>query len=419
MEYVIAIIGGGASGLAAAAAAAERARGEERRVRVVVHEAADKVGRSILASGNGRCNFSNARIDARTYHNAAFASATLAAFEELAAERYADAGALASPNGVVRFFQAHGLMWRSEDDGRLYPKANKASSVLEVLTHALALLGVEVRTGAQVAQVVPPDGGARRFMVRMADGAIEHADAVVVACGGRVAAQLVGVPLPFAQPVPLLGPLATDTRYVKPLDNIRVRCAATLARAGQPVGAAHGELLFRKYGVSGIMAFDLSRLAQPGDELAIDLLPEVPSAGEAQRLLAERRRVLERTLGARPVWDDLLRGMLLGPVADAVLARAGLEGGSATDERHLARVAELLKAFTLECRGIGDERSCQVRRGGFAVEAVEVATMQVRAVPRLFLTGEALDVDGPCGGYNLHWAFATGIVAGDAAAGAR
>lgn len=419
MEYVIAIIGGGASGLAAAAAAAERARDGGRRVRVVIYEASEKVGRSILASGNGRCNFSNAHIEADAYHNATFAGAALAAFEELATVRYADTGALASPNGVVRFFRAHGLMWRSEDDGRLYPKANKASSVLEVLTHALARLGVEVRTGAQVAQVVPPDGDMRRFMLRMADGAIEHADAAVVACGGRVAAQLVGLPLPFAQPVPLLGPLATDTRYVKPLDNIRVRCAATLTRAGRLVGATRGELLFRKYGVSGIMAFDLSRLAQPGDELALDFLPEVPSVGEAQQLLAERGRMLEHTLGVRPVWDDLLRGMLLAPVADMVLARAGLTGGGAADDRHLMGVAELLKAFTLECRGIGDERSCQVRRGGFAVEAVEAATMQVRGVSSLYLTGEALDVDGPCGGYNLHWAFATGILAGDAAAGAR
>lgn len=419
MEYVIAIIGGGASGLAAAAAAAERARSSGRRARVVVHEASDKAGRSILASGNGRCNFSNARIDADAYHNAAFAGAVLAVFEELAAARYADAGAPAAPNGVVRFFQAHGLMWRSEEDGRLYPKANKASSVLEVLTHALAVLGVEVRTGAQVAEVMPPDGDARRFMLRMADGAIEHADAVVVACGGRVAAQLVSLPLPFAQPVPLLGPLATDTRYVKPLDNIRVRCAAALARAGQPVGEARGELLFRKYGVSGIMAFDLSRLAQPGDELAIDFLPEMADAGSARQLLHERKRVLERTLGARPTWEDLLRGMLLAPVADAVLARTGLKADDAAVERHLAPVADLLKAFTLECRGIGDERSCQVRRGGFAVEAVEPAAMQVHGAPRLFLTGEALDVDGPCGGYNLHWAFATGILAGDAAAEAR
>lgn len=419
MEYVIAIIGGGASGLAAAAAAAERARSSGRRARVVVHEASDKAGRSILASGNGRCNFSNACIDADAYHNAAFAGAALAAFEELAVARYADAGAVAAPNGVVRFFQAHGLMWRSEDDGRLYPKANKASSVLEVLAHALAVLSVEVRTGAQVAEVMPPDGSAHRFMLRMADGAIEHADAVVVACGGRVAAQLVGLPLPFTQPVPLLGPLATDTRYVKPLDNIRVRCAATLARAGQPVGEARGELLFRKYGVSGIMAFDLSRLAQPGDELAIDFLPEMADAGSVRQLLHERKRVLERTLGARPTWEDLLRGMLLAPVADAVLARAGLKGGDAAVERHLAPVADLLKAFTLECRGIGDERSCQVRRGGFAVEAVEPAAMQVRGAQHLFLTGEALDVDGPCGGYNLHWAFATGILAGDAAAEAR
>ena len=416
MEYGIAIIGGGASGLAAAVAAAERARAEGRAVRVKVYEASDKIGRPILASGNGRCNLSNLHIDAAVYRNEAFVSEALAAFEQRADAWYAGGGA--APNGVMRFFQAHGLMWRSEDDGRLYPQANKASSVLDVLAHALDALGVEVRLASAVEVAEQPAGSSGRFMLRMRGGAIEHADAVVLACGGQVAARMVGAALPFADPVPVLGPIATDPRYVKPLDNIRVKCAASLLRSGSVVARERGELLFRKYGVSGIMVFNLSRLMQPGDALAIDLLPDVPEGATAE-LLRCRARALEGTLGGAISWADLLCGILLSPVADAVLQRAGLRGQDALTEEAVTELAELLRAFTLECRGIGDERSCQVHRGGFAVEAVDATTMQVRAVPRLHITGEALDVDGPCGGFNLHWAFATGILAGGHAAAGR
>ncbi|WP_165252542.1 FAD-dependent oxidoreductase [Adlercreutzia sp. ZJ304] len=417
MEYVISIIGAGASGLAAAVAAVESARATGRHVRVVVYEATDKIGRPILASGNGRCNFSNASIDVRKYHSANFASAALEAFEQCVASLYGDRCSSASAsssstlthNGVVKFFEAHGLMWRCEDDGRLYPKANKASSVLDVLRRALETFDVQIRLGCVVESVEPPRKRGARFTMRLRGGALERADAVVLACGGG-ASNIVAHNIPYERPTPMLGPIATDTQYTKPLDNIRVRCSASLIRSGQIMHTERGELLFRKYGVSGIMMFNLSRLAQMGDNISIDFLPEIPKA-EIHQFLCDRARELANTFGSVS-WSNFLSGMLLPSVADVVLGRAGFRAEDKCSLALLDKLAEQLKSFTLEYRGIGDVKNCQVHRGGFLPEAIDACTMQVRDVRKLHITGEAIDVDGPCGGYNLHWAFASGILAG-------
>ena len=122
---------------------------------------------------------------------------------------------------------------------------------------------------------------------------------------------------------------------------------------------------------------------------------------------------------SRPVpWDDVLRGMVLAPVAEVLLKAARLRGDGPAGEDGASALAAELKGLRLPVTGIGDERQCQVQRGGVAVEALDPATGQVRAVPGLFVVGEAADVDAPCGGYNLHWAWTSGLLAGRAAASA-
>ena len=342
----IAIIGGGAAGLAAAVAAArgvreacegaheardacEDGRGD---VEVVVFEADERVGRSILATGNGRCNFSNAQVEAGLYRNAAFVAAAFEALEarccgqrragafedagegacegaggrtscraELTARGYGGKAAsgsagkaapegagMAAPDGangaaspcpedpVHAFFADLGLMWREEGEGRLYPLANKASSVLDVLRAALARAGVVLTCEHRATRIDVPERPDGRYHVRFADGSVAHARSVIVATGGRTARDLLPGGLPFAEPRAVLGPLRTDTAVVKPLNNIRVRCAATLvAPDGLPKASETGEVLFRDYGVSGIAAFNLSRFVEPGDTLLLDLLPQL------------------------------------------------------------------------------------------------------------------------------------------------
>lgn len=451
----IAVIGGGASGLAAAVAAGEALRdlegaggaagevveGDAGAARVVVYEASDRVGRSILATGNGRCNFSNARPADGDYRNAAFVGRALAAFEGEAHRRVPSQAktSTAYSNGVLGFFSDRGLMWREEGEGRLYPLANKATSVLDCLRAACAAAGVEERVECEVVAVEPPRAEGAPFTLRLADGRFERACAVIVATGGAIVRGLLPEGIPFREPEPTLGPLATESRWPRRLDNIRVRGALELWRLGEemsmeernrhgfPTGAcdAHegerlvsrevGEVMFRKYGVSGIAAFNLSRLAKPGDVLAVDFVPWVRLC-DMEAFLNRRRKLLRASLGREATWDDMLRGMVLSPVADVLLEAAALDGVRPVAKGEAACVAPVLKGLRLPVAGLGDVRQCQVHRGGVEVGAMSEGTCELRGVPGLFVVGEALDVDAPCGGFNLHWAWASGLLAGWSAA---
>ncbi len=415
----IAIIGGGDSGLAAAVAAGEAVRDAEGAARVVVYEAFDRVGRSILATGNGRCNFSNARPGEGDYRNAAFVRRVLLEFEGQAHGHVPSQAktSTAYPNGVLGFFSDHGLMWREEGEGRLYPLANKATSVLDVLRAAMEAAQVEMLTELAVESIVS-DPSSGLFRLRASDERELCAHRVIIACGGALQPRLAGeLGLPWKLQEPVLGPLAVvaaDKRLTKQLDNIRLRCAATLMREGRVVRCERGEVLFRPYGLSGIAVFDLSRQAQVGDEVVLDLL--VAAALPEEASLRSRAERSERIHGVVPTYGDILRGMALPPVARVLCDRAQVDERQPWEPAGLDRLDGVVRGLRFTVEGISDARQCQVRRGGVAVEALDPATLEVRKAPGLFVVGEAVDVDGACGGFNLHWAWSSGLLAGRAAA---
>lgn len=403
----LAIIGGGAAGLAAAVAAARAAKEAAAPLRVVVLEADERVGRSILATGNGRCNFTNARIEAGLYRNADFVAGALESLEARAARQGA-------ANAVQAFFASLGLVWREEGEGRMYPYANKASSVLDVLRGAAAFLGVEERCECPIAFVDAPRGSHARFTLRTEDGEFIRADAVVVACGGRAAHGLLPS-FDYEHPRAVLGPLATDARLARQLDNIRVRCDARLLRAGEEVACERGEVLFRKYGLSGIAVFNLSRFARRGDVVRLDLLPSL-EASELEAWARARYKTLAFLAGGSLTCGAYARGLFLRQVARVVLKHAGFGEDVLCARADAPLVIAAFKEIDFAVEGMADERQCQVHRGGFSVGAVDPCSMRSREVPGLYLAGEALDVDAPCGGYNLHWAWASGMLAGRSAA---
>ena len=415
------IVGGGAAGLAAAIAAGESARKRAVSLDVDVFERDDRVGRTILATGNGRCNFSNAHPYIDDYYHSDFVERAFwglkYAFGRNATDR--DHKIVRDNGGVVHaFFYKHGLMWREEDDGRQYPRTNKASTVVDVLRSSAARAGVKEVCEHAVSAIEPPREPGARFTLRMADSTLERADAVIVACGGRALSALDAAGVPVKRQVPVLGPLRCSDAcipIVRELDNIRVRCAVSLVRKrkqGEAVIAdEEGELMFRKYGVSGICVFNLSRFAKPGDMLCINFLGR-DRLCDARDYLFHRRKLLTPTYGGDITCSDMLRGLLLPRVADAVLKQAGLRPESAFTKAQVSDLAEALTSFKLEVAGIGDADNCQVRRGGLDVDAFDPGTMRAIGIPGLFAAGEALDVDGPCGGYNLHWAWSSGLLAG-------
>jgi predicted Rossmann fold flavoprotein len=389
----VSIIGGGAAGLSAAIASARLG------VAVTVLEAGDRVGRKILASGNGRCNLTNLTASPRAFNHPDFVAPVLGAY----------------PCEAIRsFFGEMGLLTWPDDEGRVYPVTNAAASVLEVLRLECAHLGVEIRCGFEVG-CVSEASDSTGFEVSSTGGETVRADSVVVTTGGG-GALLADIGHAMVERVPVLGPVKTETGPIRGLSGVRVRCAATLLAGardgvgGEPVATERGELLFRDYGVSGIMVFDLSRYLDDGCAISIDLFPDV-ATHELAEMIA--RRCVD--LSWRDA-DTFFVGMLHDRVARAVLRAAGIDPHAPAGELPQDRLAALLKDFRLVVTGMGDAGQAQVMRGGASVEEFDPETMGSRLVDGLFAAGEVLDVDGRSGGYNLHWAWASGIAAGEGAA---
>ncbi|MGB4593435.1 MAG: NAD(P)/FAD-dependent oxidoreductase [Coriobacteriia bacterium] len=409
------IIGGGAAGLTAAIAAARLGAS------VALLEAGARVGRKILESGNGRCNLTNVSVVPEAYNHPEFVEQLLGTY---------------SSDAIRAFFAGIGLLTRADDEGRVYPTTNAAASVLEVLRLECDHVGVDVRCEFEVAGVSEAPGGG--FTVTSATGETLHASAVVVATGGG-ASVLTGFGHDSVGRVPVLGPIKTDIAPIRGLSGVRVRCEASLlageaaaagwgaaagdARDSAPgespadVGGSRavlatecGELLFRDYGVSGIMVFDLSRYLEKDCTLSIDFFPDM-SAEDLQTALSDRCESLSwRSAGT------LLVGMLHDRVARAVLRAADIEPSTPAGKVPDSRLAALLKDFRVSVLGMADARQAQVTRGGADVAQFDPGTLASRCVSGLFAAGEVLDVDGRSGGFNLHWAWASGIVAGESAA---
>lgn len=450
-QPTVAIVGGGASGIAAACAIAACARATQVTVRVVVIEKGRRIGSSILRSGNGRCNFSHEDMRPVLFNQPAFVERVFDALEVAFADSpLKTSGApvrSAYENAVLQWFTSLGLVWREAllSGGALYPFSNKATSVLEVLEAELDRCNVERYCGVAVAQIAKQES---RFVLELkrteggsqGQGGVAgmnasdvtlgrretfSADVVVYAAGGGASALheqgvLAGIERIACQPV--LGPLATSTELLLGLDGIRARVRLSCEAKGF---SEEGELLFRLYGISGIVVFNASRFVEAGDIVSLDFVPERPFA-RLTDLLQARAAFLEQRNGSAPTALDLLRGFFVPEVAQAIVRYAttnylgavsdrpttGIGAVHPLDEAMIEALAKAIKSFELEVKGVGDAGQCQVQRGGFCVDSVNAKTMETPAVSGLYLCGEALDVDAPCGGYNLHWAWSSGLLAG-------
>ena len=368
------IVGGGAGGLCAAIAAARAG------ARVVILEKANRVGKKLLKTGNGRCNLSNRNVSPERYNRPEFVAPVLSRTPCPA---------------LLSFFASLGLWTHADAEGRVYPLSDAAASVLDVLRMECARLGVEERCTAEAVSVKPLKSGG--FRVSLRDGAELDARKVIVSTGGGTALlRPLGIEyIPFS---PVLCPLKTDGEGIRGLSGLRVKCRASLLREGRAVHREDGELLLRDFGVSGILALDLSRHARPGDVLSLDLLPEMTEAELRDKLLRQR----ELRSGS-----DIFIGIFHRRLGEAILRRA--------ESDDIEALVRTVKDYRLTVTGPGDVQNAQVTRGGAAVEGFDPRTLESRRIPGLYCVGEALDVDGQCGGYNLHWAFASGLAAGRSA----
>ncbi len=394
------IIGGGAAGMAAAIAAAEAGG------RVTLIERQSRVGRKLLATGNGRCNLSNrAAGDGTHYHGEqpGFSRAVLA--------RYGVEDTLA-------WFRALGLITAEEPDGKLYPYSNMAGSVLDVLRFALERPGITVRCGERVTALRRERGG---FAVETETDRL-RAGRVILAAGGCAGAKLGGVTDGYQLAAalghsrtalhPALVQIKTDPTYPRALKGVKADAAVHLLRGRECLAETRGEILFTEYGVSGPAIFELSRAAATGGEglrLSLDLLSGWTEAETAAWLRARRRAGLSETA-------QLLTGTLHTRLGQTVCRAAGFtnQPPETLTDGDLDRIARSLRGFSLPVTGVCGFDQAQVTAGGLRTAEFDAETLESRLVPGLFAVGEVLDVDGDCGGFNLQWAWSSGRAAGGA-----
>ena len=383
-RFDVIIIGGGASGMFLASELAGR--------RVALIEANDRVGKKLLATGNGKCNLTNLDMNIVHYNRPSFVETYLDRFDA---------------HDTIASFERMGLITKVIDK-RVYPYSECASTVLDILRGAMQKCGTEVFTGHivnsveyfadtyTVSGVTKVDGQTKSFSFT--------ADNVVLATGsnatfGRNSNNLfTALGHTNREFTPALVPIKTNKEPIKGLSGVRVK-------AGVRCGARYevGEVLFKDFGVSGIAVFNMSsEIARGklkiGSNLTIDFMPEY-SVGEVENLLRKRGNVRV---------GELLTGTFHSKVVDRILWASGVNPDDLAQPK-ISAIARTIKTYTLKIEGLGDSSLSQVMSGGLNIREFDHNLMSMKS-KNAFAIGEALDVDGDCGGYNLQWAWTSAKV---------
>lgn len=429
MRNKVGIVGGGAAGMAAAISAAME--GAE----VTLIEGNDRLGRKILSTGNGRCNLGNERLEAGDYYTRS------PELLEKCLQRF-------GTRETVSFFQGMGLLLRSRN-GYLYPSCEQASAVLDVLRYQVAALGISVVTECR-AERVERDGKTGRLQVLGSSGEFVF-DSVILACGGCAAPKTGSDGSGFAlarrlghqlvPQVPALVQLRCREDYFKSVAGVRADAMLRVLHRGECVAGERGELLLTDYGLSGIPVFQLSRTvnyillengagtlpekgigrgkkaAAEGNgngevEILIDLLPDFSEEDFEQ--FAAGRSLLR---GQRTA-EEFFAGMLHKKLMMLFFRLVGLKPSDSMAEADQGKVRQLYRLcrrWSVHAIGSNSYDSAQVCAGGVSLDEV-TEDLESKKAPGVFFAGEILDVDGRCGGYNLHWAWCSGHLAGQAAA---
>ena len=408
MQQIV-ILGGGAAGMAAALAAAQAAPAGA--VRVTVLDRNPRCGKKLLATGNGRCNLSNTGIAPACYFTA----------DPKALAPLLNAVNTAAP---LEWFRALGLYTRTDEAGRVYPYSNQAADVLALLEGHMARLGVEVRTGCTVNTLSQNRNGyAVLFDSAERSNETLHADAVICAMGGNAGPQFGtdGFGTRFAAQcggkLEPLYPCLTALQTAKPnrsLAGIRAKAAATLLDLDRhcTVAVENGEVQFTDYGLSGICIMQLSGHLAPGrgpkrPAVELDLFPMLDETA-LTALFAARVPLLP---GKAPA--DFWTGLLNPKLGRALWAAAKLpeKPVDTLPDAAWQVLANAAKHWLFEGLTPCGWKQAQTTGGGLSLTEV-TPSFQFKGCPGLYFVGETLDCAGSCGGFNLHWAFGSGIAAG-------
>lgn len=396
---MIAIIGAGASGLVASIVLARRG------FKVLVFEKNNKIGKKLLATGNGRCNITNKNISLSNYYssNPKFIKPIIARF---------------STSTCRDFFEQLGIDMIEGENGRLYPRSLQASSVVNQLVYEAKRLGVEFILNANVKSISKNE---KFFSLHVEDDKTYKANKVILAAGSIAMPTLGGsvsgyeLAKSFGHKIvsihPSLVQLVTK-EDLKSVAGVKLNAKVKLLVDNEVRLEKEGDFLFTNYGVSGSVILDISRIAshallyKKDVKVIVDLLPEFSK----ERL----KNILKKRLdyAHQKSVKDWLDGFLNSKLALFLAKKLNLQLASSLNQKSLSKLVYELKNFALHVEDTKGFKSAEVCAGGVDTKEINPNTLESKFAKGLYFCGEVMDVDGDCGGYNLHFAWASGYNVG-------
>ena len=404
-QKTLSVIGGGASGLAAAIEAARISKAEKKNIKITVYERLPKVGKKILATGNGRCNIMNTSVSKNNYHGDPKLLKSI--FEQFTVE------------DNMEFFRSMGIYLAEEADGRLYPLSFQASSVLDALRFEAENLGIEIKCDTKIEKIKRNNDG---FILNEN----LYSDAVIIAGGGKSASVqgsdgscfdlLSSLGIKIRPTFPSLTGIVLKNKN-KVLKGVRAAGEIYIVENGTVVASSEGELQYTDYGISGIPAMEVSRAVSEHFALhrkgkiimAVNSLPDF-SPEEIFDYIITRKKQNPNLL-----CEDLLSGVMPKKLGMAKLSSASISCTarlSTLTKNNIAYLTEIINSEIFEISGVLGFDNSQVTAGGADTKLFNQTTLEAKNINGLFACGEVLDIDAVCGGFNLSWAWSSGRCAG-------
>lgn len=414
----IAIVGGGASGIMSAIAAAKSLNSQNKPVNIIIIEQSSRIGKKILMTGNGKCNLTNENIDSKHYNY------NIRNYIEPILQEF-------KSDFIIKFFKSIGLIIKYDNHGRAYPYCEQASVVLDILRKQLDIQGVKILCDTNIHFI---EKRKDNFFIDCYDKIIKS-KRLIMACGGKSSPTLslctdaYRFLTRFGHTVtntfPSLVPIATNMGFEKSLKGIRATANVTLTADNNIVKTEFGEVQFTETGLSGICIFNLSRLVgeflnfstvngkhTKNISIMLDLMPEF-SLEEIKELLYQRIKTPSQDSNG-----NLFLGVINKRLFRAILKSCNINAEGKCDRltrSQILKIASTIKNWAFIPISCLDFKHSQVTCGGIDLHEFYNKTLESKLIKGLYCAGEFLNVDGDCGGFNLHWAWISGYIAGESA----
>lgn len=361
---------------------------------VILIEKNDRVGKKLLATGNGRCNYTNLNLSENNYSSPSFVKKTLEEF---------------SNHDLINYFSLLGLE-STRDGNRVYPVTLKANSVLNILMYWLDKKGIDIRSNTEVKEIKKNKNG---FDVITSHDKIE-ADIVIAAFGGKSMPAsgsdgksfeiLKKLGLKITELKPALTQVKLESKYLKHLSGTKVIGKAKLFKGNKEIDERNGEILFTNYGISGPPILDLSVNISEGNFIEVPLINNVDE-NTVDKLYSRYYMLEDFSL------EEYLMGIVDKKFIHYIIDYLNLDKKTVMNMISMSdfqKIIEILLKSKFKIIGTTGFKNSQVTRGGVDLSEVNNYDYSSKKFENLYIIGEALNIDGDCGGYNLHFAFASG-----------